>query len=89
MYFNDPDRQKYWADYFQFLTYPPNATTNLKEELEEYKRKYDEEKAQRDAYMEQMRQLQESAKKSRENAALAAKEGTDGNAGGKKKGWLW
>lgn len=73
--FNNPERQRYWADYFQFLKYPANPNTNLKEQFEDYQQQFQKEKEQRQAYLEQMRALQESAKKSRqrEEEAAAAK----------------
>lgn len=79
--FNDPDVQRYFADYFQFMKYPANPNTNLKGEFEELQRKRELEKQQRREYAEQLKKLQDSAKKSREKEDLAA-------APGSGSGWL-
>ncbi len=67
--FNDPKVQKVCADYFQFLKYPANPNTNLKGEFEELLKKRELEREQRKLYAEQVRKLQESAQKSREESA--------------------
>jgi hypothetical protein len=63
--FNDPRVQRWAADYFQFLKYPSNPNTNLKQEFEELLKKKQEEKEQRRIYAEQLQKLQESARASR------------------------
>uniref|UniRef100_A0A7S2SAN4 Uncharacterized protein n=1 Tax=Eucampia antarctica TaxID=49252 RepID=A0A7S2SAN4_9STRA len=63
--FNNPLVQKVCADYFQFLKYPANPNTNLKEEFEELLKKRELEREQRKQYTDQVRKLQESAQKSR------------------------
>lgn len=79
MAFNDPDVQRYWADYFQFLKFPANPNTNMKQQFEETQKQREKDKEQRKAYQEQLRALQDSAKESRrrmeelENAATATK----------------
>jgi hypothetical protein len=80
--FNSPSTQTYWANYFQFLKYPANPNTNLKEEFEELQKKRDLVREQRKEYAEQVKKLQESAQRSRANALAAAE-------AEKKKGWLW
>ena len=80
--FNEPTVQRWAADYFQFLKYPANPNTNLKEEFEELLKKRQLEKEQMKAYAEQVQKLQESAQQSR-IAAAAAKE-----AEGKRAGWF-
>ncbi len=79
--FNEPTVQRWAADYFQFLKYPANPNTNLKEEFEELLKKKELEKEQMKAYAEQVQKLQESAQQSR--IAAAAKE-----AEGKRAGWF-
>eukprot|EP00545_Synedropsis_sp_CCMP1620_P001543 CAMPEP_0119013460 /NCGR_PEP_ID=MMETSP1176-20130426/8462_1 /TAXON_ID=265551 /ORGANISM="Synedropsis recta cf, Strain CCMP1620" /LENGTH=116 /DNA_ID=CAMNT_0006966551 /DNA_START=94 /DNA_END=444 /DNA_ORIENTATION=- len=86
IYFNNPNTQKYWANYYQFLTYPANPNTNLKEEFEELQKQREVQKEQRKEYAEQMKILQQSAQRSRANAAAVAAEDNDKK---KKKGWLW
>mmetsp|Transcript_22374 Transcript_22374/g.51600 ORF Transcript_22374/g.51600 Transcript_22374/m.51600 type:complete len:107 (-) Transcript_22374:75-395(-) len=63
--FNDPDRRLYWADYFQFLKYPSNPNTNMKEQWETFQRQQELEKQQREEYRAQLESLQERAKQSR------------------------
>ncbi len=80
--FNEPKVQQWAADYFQFLKYPKNPNTNLKEEFEELVKKRELEKQQRQAYSEQLKKLQESAQQSRIAAAVAQEEG------GGENGWF-
>jgi cell shape-determining protein MreC len=83
VYFNDPKKQQYWADYFQFLKYPANPNTNLKGQFEELVEQKEKEKEQRSEYAEQMRKLQESAQKSRQRREeIMEQEDTN-----KKQGW--
>ena len=79
--FNEPKVQRWAADYFQFLKYPANPNTNLKEEFEELVKKRDLEKQQRKAYAEQIQKLQESAQQSR--IAAAARD-----ADNERSGWF-
>jgi hypothetical protein len=81
VYFNDPKRQQYWADYFQFLKYPSSPNTNLKSQFEDLVEQQEKQKQQRNEYAEQMRRLQESAQKSRKQRETAA-------AQENKRGWL-
>lgn len=92
--FNDPDVQRICADYFQFMKYPASPNTNLREEFEELSKKRALEREQRKEYAEQVRKLQESARRSREGraAALALEEDEPGQqqqqrAGSNGAGW--
>lgn len=62
--------QRICADYFQFLKYPANPNTDLKEQFEELQRKRIMEKEQRQQYADQVRELQERAKASRGEESL-------------------
>jgi cell shape-determining protein MreC len=87
IYFNDPKKQRYWADYFQFLKYPANPNTNLKDQFEELVEQKEKEKEQRNEYAEQMRKLQESAQKSRQRREeLMEQEDTNNKQGWRR--WL-
>eukprot|EP00547_Thalassionema_nitzschioides_P008101 CAMPEP_0194226480 /NCGR_PEP_ID=MMETSP0156-20130528/41943_1 /TAXON_ID=33649 /ORGANISM="Thalassionema nitzschioides, Strain L26-B" /LENGTH=105 /DNA_ID=CAMNT_0038958841 /DNA_START=174 /DNA_END=488 /DNA_ORIENTATION=- len=77
--FNNPNTQKYWADYYQYLKFPANPNTNLKEQYEKLAEQRTLQKEQRKEYLDQMKRLQESAQKSREQSAKADTE--------KKKWW--
>lgn len=35
VYYSNPDNQRYWADYWQFIKYPENPNTNVKEKIQE------------------------------------------------------
>jgi septal ring factor EnvC (AmiA/AmiB activator) len=85
VYFNDPKKQQYWADYFQFLKYPASPNTNLKEQFDEMVEQKEKQKKQRNEYAEQMRKLQESAQKSRQRREELLLEENDPN---KKQGWM-
>jgi hypothetical protein len=80
VYFNDPKRQQYWADYFQFLKYPSSPNTNLKKQFEDLVKQQEEQRQQRSEYVEQMRKLQESAQKSRQRREEEESQ--------QKRGWL-
>ena len=84
--FNDPDVQKVCADYFQFLKYPANPNTNLKGEFEELLKKRELEKEQRILYAQQVKKLQQSAQKSRQDKQHATEE--EENNKPKRKKWL-
>lgn len=81
VYFNDPKRQEYWADYFQFLKYPSSPNTNLKNQFEDLVKQQEQQKQQRSEYAEQMKRLQESAQKSRERREQQEEQE-------RKRGWL-
>lgn len=63
-YYADPENQKYWADYYQFIKYPENPNTNVKDKIEELVKQKELQKEQRQAYQDQLRQLQEAAERS-------------------------
>mmetsp|Transcript_24359 Transcript_24359/g.41373 ORF Transcript_24359/g.41373 Transcript_24359/m.41373 type:complete len:104 (-) Transcript_24359:26-337(-) len=75
--FNDPERQKYWADYFQFLKYPANPNTNIREQFEQQLEQYEKEKEQRKVYREQLKRLQEQAAASSSSSSYATQEKTN------------
>lgn len=85
VYFNNPKKQQYWADYFQFLKYPANPNTNLKGQFEELLEQKEKENEQRNEYAEQMRKLQESAQKSRQQREELMKQEATSN---KRQGWI-
>ncbi|CAB9528359.1 expressed unknown protein [Seminavis robusta] len=88
IYWNNPDRVKANADYWQFIKYPPSDPDKVREEVKDRIQREKKEREQRQAYMEQMKILQESAKRSRDNmAALQEQEEKDKSSGG-LWGWL-
>ena len=61
VYYSNPENQRYWADYWQFIKYPENPNTNVKEKIKELAEQKEQQKEQRKAYQEQLRQLQAAA----------------------------
>jgi hypothetical protein len=56
-YYSDPQRQKESADYWQYVKYPANPNVNMKEQIEALAAQ----QKQRNAYREQMKELQAQA----------------------------
>ena len=69
--YNEPELQRVCADYFQFMKYPANPNTNLREEFEELSKKRALERESRKEHAEMVRQMHEAAKKSREKREAA------------------
>ena len=82
MIFNSPTVQKASADYFQFLKYPANPNTNLKEDFERYARDFEKTQQQREEYAKQVRKLAERTEQAQESVP---------NGNNEKRGWfgLW
>ena len=64
--YNEPTVQQWTADYFQFMKYPSNPKTNLREEFEQLQKEKEQEKIQeeknkesRKVYMEQLKQFRQ------------------------------
>jgi hypothetical protein len=79
-YFNDPARQRESADYWQYMKYPANPNTNMKEQIEDLRQK----QQQRSVYRDQMMELQKQAQRSRAVADSDVDNQGKENAGG----WL-
>jgi len=84
--FNNPTVQQTCADYFQFLKYPANPNTRLKEEFEEMVQKRELEKEQRKKYLDQLKELNESAQRSTSLTLNHTQQNKDEQA--KNGGWL-
>lgn len=69
-WFASPERQRKNADYWQYVKYPSNPNTNLREAIDEYAKT----EKQRQIYREQLRALQESEVASVEAAESAQNE---------------
>lgn len=80
-WYNDPERQKRAVDYWKFVQYPPNPNTDMRKQIAEMQKQ----KEQREAYRQQMRELNERAKESRAAAKREAEEAAAATA--EKKGW--
>lgn len=88
--FNQPEVQKWCADYFKFLTYPANPNTNLREEFEQLAQQRALEKEKRAKYAEEVQRMQDNARISREGreAALKAADENESGPQGGRWGWL-
>lgn len=61
VYYSDPDNQRYWADYWQYIKYPENPNTNVKDKIQEIAKEKEKQREQRLAYRQQLMALQASA----------------------------
>jgi Pet100 len=66
VYYSNPETQKYWADYWQFVKYPENPNTNVKEQIEALIQERKRQEAQGQVYREQLKQLHVSADRSKQ-----------------------
>jgi hypothetical protein len=64
VYHSNPENQKYWADYWQFIKYPENPNTNVKQKIQELAQARQEQRQQSLAYQQQLQALQQSAERS-------------------------
>jgi hypothetical protein len=64
VYHSNPENQKYWADYWQFIKYPENPNTNVKQKIQELAQQKQEQREQHLAYQKQLQALQQSAERS-------------------------
>jgi hypothetical protein len=63
VYYSDPDAQRYWADYWQYIKYPENPNTNMKEKIQKLADEKGLQREQRMAYQQQIQRLQEAAER--------------------------
>lgn len=64
IYYSNPETQRYWADYWQFIKYPENPNTNVKEKIQQLAKEKELQREQRLAYQQQLQRLQEAAERS-------------------------
>lgn len=64
VYYSDPDNQRYWADYWQYIKYPENPNTNVKEQIQKLAEEKGLQREQRLVYKQQLQRLQEAAERS-------------------------
>ncbi|KAL7467394.1 hypothetical protein ACHAXS_007629 [Conticribra weissflogii] len=88
--YNEPSVQKWSADYFQFMKYPSNPKTNLKEEFEQLQKEREEQMEQekrnrkgREEYLSQLKKLNLERGSGTRDTALV-----DGATIDQKRGWL-
>jgi hypothetical protein len=63
VYYSNPDNQAYWADYWQFIKYPENPNTNVREKIQELATQKEQQKDQLRLYQQQLRELQQAAER--------------------------
>ena len=61
VYYSEPETQRYWADYWQFIKYPENPNTNMKEKIQAMIDERKKQEEQHKVYQQQMRDLQSAA----------------------------
>jgi len=61
VYYSDPETQRYWADYWQYIKYPENPNTNVKEKIQQLIKEKELQREQRLAYQQQLLRLQDAA----------------------------
>jgi Pet100 len=64
VYYADPERQKKMADYWQFISYPENPNTNVRQKIQELAKENEEQRERRLAYQRQLQELQRAAERS-------------------------
>ena len=64
IYYSDPETQRYWADYWQYIKYPENPNTNVREKIKQLAEEKELQREQRLAYQEQLQRLQQAAERS-------------------------
>lgn len=91
--FNEPSVQQWAADYFQFMKYPSNPKTNLRDEFEQLQRERDEEMRMqekrikgREDYLAQMKLLNASSRGDDEN--VPGSSNTDSTNNNSRRGWF-
>ena len=89
VYYSDPETQKYWADYWQFIKYPENPNTNVREKIQDLVKDKERMAAQREAYKQQLQSLQQSANRTQEFARNeeAAAAAAAGDSSSSQKSW--
>jgi FtsZ-binding cell division protein ZapB len=83
MVFNSPTIQAYAADYFQFLKYPANPNTNLKEEFESFRQEFEKTQKQREEYRAQIQKLADRVEGNQDETVKTVVVSDT-----KKRGWL-
>lgn len=63
IYYSDPETQRYWADYWQYIKYPENPNTHVKEQIQKLADEKELQREQRMAYKEQLMRLQQAAER--------------------------
>ena len=72
VYYSNPETQKYWADYWQFIKYPENPNVNVKQQIEELIKERQKQEESSKVYQQQLQQLQQAANRSKQYEKEAA-----------------
>mmetsp|Transcript_28959 Transcript_28959/g.48207 ORF Transcript_28959/g.48207 Transcript_28959/m.48207 type:complete len:138 (-) Transcript_28959:2251-2664(-) len=87
VYHSNPETQKYWADYWKFITYPENPNTNVKQKIQELAKEKEEKREQHLAYQRQLQELQRAAERSSSFSSNNVHNDETTPAGAGKKSW--
>ena len=63
IYYSNPETQRYWADYWQYIKYPENPNTNVREKIKQLAEEKELQREQRLAYQQQLQRLQQAAER--------------------------
>ena len=63
IYYSNPETQRYWADYWQYIKYPENPNTNVREKIKQLAEEKELQREQRLAYQQQLQRLQHAAER--------------------------
>jgi Pet100 len=88
VYHSNPETQKYWADYWRFITYPENPNTNVKQKIQELAQQKQEQREQHLAYQQQLQALQQSAERSAKYGTSGGGDSDDQDDDDVKMSWL-
>ena len=66
VYYSNPETQKYWADYWQFIKYPENPNVNVKQQIEELIKERQKQEESSKIYQQQLQSLQQAANRSKQ-----------------------
>ena len=80
VYYSNPETQKAAADYWQYIKYPENPNTHVKEKIQELIKEKELQQEQRDAYKKQLMELQRAAERSSNYQANATSDDTAGSS---------
>ncbi|GKY98780.1 hypothetical protein MPSEU_000834200 [Mayamaea pseudoterrestris] len=83
-WFSDPVRQRQAVEYYQYVKYPANPNTNMKEQIERLQKQQE----QHQAYREQLRELNKQANRTTATLQQSHEVKDDAAASEAKRGWL-
>ena len=94
VYYSNPETQKYWADYWQFIKYPENPNVNVKQQIEELIKERQKQEESSKIYQQQLQSLQQAANRSKqyqqqEQQQAASSAATDSSSSSEESSLSW